>query len=438
MTRFRLQFRIVILIASLSLLLIFVFTTMQLRHQLDQLRSYNKYRARVGTIIVRTTLETVLGAVQTDEAFTGIFNAAVASFSKEGVVDKISILTTKGAVVASNDPLVRKFGETTKDIETYFRLSKQAGRGAWFFSTINDKTQNIDIFIPLTIRPGLAYIAKLSFSIGNIHDAFIDILVPIGLTAFVVIMVNIVLGFILSRTVVYPIKILNAATKDIASGNLERMVKIVTRDEIQELGETFNVMTVALKKMKEKAEDASPLTHLPGNNMIRGEVEKRIQNELTFTAIHTDLDNFKAYNDKYGISKGDDVIKFTGDVLKTAVKEEGNEEDFVGHEGGDDFYVITTPEKAQGVADKIISGFDSRIRDFYSKEDQKQGFITEKDRKGMAAKFPIMTISLAGVSNQYRHIDGYGELTNIEVGLKKKAKESAKSIFILDRRRSAR
>ena len=436
MKKVSLQFRVTILIAAISFLLIFLFTSIQLRNHLDRLRSYNKYRARVGTIIVKTTLEMMLRAIPSEEALTGIFRAAVASFAKEGIVEKISVMSADGRAIATNDPLVKKFGETQKDIETYSRLSRAAGKDAWFFSVINKKTQNMDIYIPIFIRPDLTYIAKLSFSIGNIREAMFDIVVPVTLTAVAVIIGNVFLGFILSRTVVRPIKILNMATKDIASGNLDRRVGIHTNDEIQELGETFNTMTVALKKMRERAENASPLTGLPGNNMIREEVEDRIRKGLKFAAIHADLDNFKAYNDRYGIAKGDEVIRFTSEVLKAAIKEKGNRRDFIGHEGGDDFYVVTTPEKAQGVADKILADFDSKIKAFYSREDQKVGYVLEKDRRGEMVKFPLMTISLAGVTNQFRKISSYGELTNIAVGVKEKAKEIRKSILIMDRRKA--
>ena len=254
------------------------------------------------------------------------------------------------------------------------------------------------------------------------------------MTAIAVIIGNIILGFVLARTIVHPIKILNTATKDIAAGNLDRSVKIETNDEIQELGETFNLMATALRKMRERAENANPLTHLPGNNMIREAIESRISKKLKFVAIHADLDHFKAFNDRYGIARGDDVIEFTSDVLRNAVKEHGNQRDFLGHEGGDDFYIITTPAKADAIAQQIIKDFDSKIKGFYSKEDQKIGHIISKDRKGCVEKFPLMSISLAGVSNQCVPILSYGELTNIAVGVKKKAKEAPKSNFLLDRR----
>ena len=56
MGSFKLQVRITLLIAGLSLLFISIFTVIQLNNHIERLNSYNKYRARVGTIIVKTTL----------------------------------------------------------------------------------------------------------------------------------------------------------------------------------------------------------------------------------------------------------------------------------------------------------------------------------------------------------------------------------------------
>lgn len=434
MPKFKLHVRVGILISALSILLIFAFTSIQLNNHLSRLNSYNKYRARLSTIIVKTTLEMLGKDISTEEGLSGIFSAAIDSFSSEGVVEKISVFSMDGKVLATNDPIVKEFGEASQDTETYGRLSRAAGQESWFYSSVNEKTKIIDIYIPLAIGAVKKYIVKLSFSIGNINQAIVDTMVPIALTAIAVILGNLVLGFILLKTVVWPIEILNTATKEIASGNLDMKVSIDTNDEIQELGDTFNEMTVALRKMKEKAENANPLTKLPGNNVIRDEVEGRIKRGSKFVAIHVDLDNFKVYNDRYGIAKGDEVIKFTSKVLENAIKSAGNTGDFLGHEGGDDFFLITTPDKAEAVTQVIISEFDSKVKNFYSDEDNKAGFIMERDRRGELVKFPIMTISMAGVTNQLRPISSYGELTNIAVGIKIKAKQEKKSNFILDRR----
>jgi len=438
MRKVKLQVRVGLLILGLSLLFIAAFTTIQLRGQIDRLNSYNKYRARVGTIIVKTTLELLLKDIHAEEAIPSVFEAAIKSFSSEGIVEKISILSINGETVATSDPMMQEFGEAKSDIDTYKQLAQASSENTWFYSTVNKNTQLIDIYIPLALESSIKYIVKLSFSIGNIRQAIIDTSIPITLTIIAVLIVNMFMGFVLMRTIVWPIRLLNIATKDIASGNLDLNVNIKTNDEIQELGETFNEMTIALKKMKEKAENANPLTKLPGNTTIREEIENRIRRSEKFVAIHVDLNDFKAYNDKYGIGKGDEVIKFTSHTLEKCVKEKGNSTDFIGHEGGDDFFVLTTLERADAVTSQIISEFDTKIRNFYSPEDLAAGFITAKNRKGELVKLPIMSISLSGVTNHFRTIASYGELTNIAVEVKARAKLEGRSVFFMDRRSTAK
>jgi GGDEF domain-containing protein len=122
----------------------------------------------------------------------------------------------------------------------------------------------------------------------------------------------------------------------------------------------------------------------------------------------------------------------TAEVFKAAVKNKGNPQDFVGHEGGDDFLLLTTPERAKAIADYIIAEFDKRVRVLYSEEDLQKGCIVAHARDGTIKEFPIMTISLAGVTNAHRPITSYAQITNIAAEVKKKAKKDPHSCFVLD------
>jgi diguanylate cyclase (GGDEF)-like protein len=193
-------------------------------------------------------------------------------------------------------------------------------------------------------------------------------------------------------------------------------------------------MTQELIKMRERAENANPLTKLPGNIVIREQAEERIKANKKFMVIYCDLDNFKAFNDKYGIAKGDDAIKLTADIFKEAVKAKGGSDDFIGHEGGDDFILLTTPDKAGSIANYITKEFDARVKSLYDQEDLAKGYIVAQARDGSVKKFPIMTISLAGVTNEHRAISNYVEITNIAAEIKKKAKSIEGSAFVIDKR----
>lgn len=116
--------------------------------------------------------------------------------------------------------------------------------------------------------------------------------------------------------------------------------------------------------------EANALTRLPGNIAILNKLSSCIENKKPYAVCYVDLDKFKAYNDKYGFEHGDDVIRETARILLGTTKECGNQQDFVGHIGGDDFVVITTPELADKICEKIIRDFNRISPSFYNQEDR--------------------------------------------------------------------
>ena len=167
---------------------------------------------------------------------------------------------------------------------------------------------------------------------------------------------------------------------------------------------------------------ANPLTGLPGNLEIQREINSRIEKKVPFAVIYADLDNFKAYNDVYGFAKGDIAIKLTADILKDQVHDYGNSNDFIGHIGGDDYIAITKPENAEGICKEVILQFDLRIRQLYRDEDIKAGYIFTLNRFEEYMEYPIMSISLAIVTNEQDSFETYLQVAQIAAELKKKVK----------------
>src|ERR671925_798491 len=62
----------------------------------------------------------------------------------------------------------------------------------------------------------------------------------------------------------------------------------------------------------------SPMTGLAGNVAIEDEIERRVSADDRFAILFVDLDRFKAYNDRYGFLRGDEVIKETARVIQEA------------------------------------------------------------------------------------------------------------------------
>jgi diguanylate cyclase (GGDEF)-like protein len=180
--------------------------------------------------------------------------------------------------------------------------------------------------------------------------------------------------------------------------------------------------------------DANPLTGLPGNIEIQREIMSRISREDKFSVAYVDLDNFKAYNDAYSFSRGDTVIVLTADILRDQVRLWGNADDFVGHIGGDDFIFVSTPDKIEKICREILEIFDEKIVEFYGEEDRNARSIRTVNRKGEVDVFPLMSVSIAVATNEYRTLDNYLIIADIAAELKKKLKRMHGSNYYIDRR----
>lgn len=189
-----------------------------------------------------------------------------------------------------------------------------------------------------------------------------------------------------------------------------------------------------LQRLYTIALDANPITGLPGNNSIRNVIDKALKYQKEQVVIYVDLDNFKAYNDKYGFARGDQVLLTTSTILKEAVSSFESSGAFIGHIGGDDFVMLVPVEVCYQVADSIIKNFDRQILDFYNSSDIAAGFITAENRNGTVQQFPLISISMGGVdlaAGKYGH---YIEINDACAEVKKKAKEISGSTFFMNRR----
>ena len=181
--------------------------------------------------------------------------------------------------------------------------------------------------------------------------------------------------------------------------------------------------------------DANPLTRLPGNISIMNELQGRIDKNAPFSVGYADLDKFKAYNDKYGFERGDEVIRETARIILNAVNSFGCPDDFVGHIGGDDFVFVSHPERADNICLKIIEEFEKKVYEFYTPEDAKNGFINANDRKGQPQRIPLLSISIGIVTNQNQRLSHVAQIGEIGAELKHAAKLLERSNFVKDKRK---
>lgn len=176
-----------------------------------------------------------------------------------------------------------------------------------------------------------------------------------------------------------------------------------------------------------------PTTRLPGTNHIARDMAYRLAAGQKFAVCYADLDHFKEFNDRYGYTFGDGVIRILSRILRDMVRglAPGG---FVGHIGGDDFIFNVPLEYLEDTCDEIIQLFDELIPYQYTEEDRRAGYFLGKDRRGHIHRIPLMTLSIGVVTNQFQQFDHTGQISELAAEMKSYAKTLPGSVYVVDRR----
>ncbi len=119
------------------------------------------------------------------------------------------------------------------------------------------------------------------------------------------------------------------------------------------------ISNASLHQMISRQAYSDTLTGLPNRRALDERLEEEVasarKNNYSFAVIMMDLDGFKAVNDTYGHSVGDDVLRLVFSQMARGVRTT----DFLARYGGDELTLIlsqTELSSVQVVAEKIIEG----------------------------------------------------------------------------------
>lgn len=194
--------------------------------------------------------------------------------------------------------------------------------------------------------------------------------------------------------------------------------------------ELFSRITLSLTRIK-RIFDNNPLTRLPGNTSIQRAIEESMGWPLT--VCYVDINHFKPYNDVYGFSHGDEVIRMLARIISNTVRETGG--GFCGHVGGDDFVFIVPRERAEQVSTTVINHFDQIVQTLFDEQTKQEGHYRAHNRKGEEENIPLLAVSIAIVPMDSSGITHAARVAEVAAELKKLAKQNASSSYVMDRRK---
>ncbi|MCE5236872.1 diguanylate cyclase [bacterium] len=178
---------------------------------------------------------------------------------------------------------------------------------------------------------------------------------------------------------------------------------------------------------------ASPLTGLPGAGALEREISRRLPQRGQMALLAFDVDFFKSYNDRYGYRRGDDLLRYAWCVIEQALQAADGA--FLAHLGGDDFFALVRPAEAEAVAQRAVELFAAGRAEYYDAADLARGAVFVRTRTGELRQVPLVTLTVACVTNEPEDLQHSGQLAAVLAELKAYGKRLGGGRFVADRRR---
>lgn len=189
------------------------------------------------------------------------------------------------------------------------------------------------------------------------------------------------------------------------------------------IGSSQDLIATITEMQISAARYANPLTRLPGNVPVIERIDRLLAERASFVAACVDIDSFKPFNDSFGYRRGDDVILLLANLLADETDERF---DFVGHFGGDDFFVIFQSADWEQRCLSLLDRFAQQIATMAGSTDLPLGSYLAENRRGQIVAQILPRLSIGVVRVEAACYESHREVVAAASDAKKQAKKEAK------------
>ena len=136
----------------------------------------------------------------------------------------------------------------------------------------------------------------------------------------------------------------------------------------------FDIQELRLRVRNALARSRQPhqrhtVTNLPDANLVDARLREMLF-EQNWAVLLIVLSNLNHFRDEYGFIAADDVLRAISLMIVNTVKDDGGTNDFLGHLGGTDFIIVSTPEAAVRLRKLLVARLGQSIDYFYPMRDR--------------------------------------------------------------------
>lgn len=286
--------------------------------------------------------------------------ATTRSILHQSDVSYVLVYDAKGSIIHDGSGDIPTFGEQMRD-----PLAKQiiAADDLQVLST----DDVMDVSTPIKIGDQRLGGIRVGYSLGKIRDeeAHVNLeisnrlreignrhLAWIGLLLLLLVVLAVLVGIVLQRALVRPIRELSVAAREIEAGNFSTNLPVNGRkDEVGTLVRAFARMADSIvrhdRDMRRMAYTDS-LTGLANRLAFRETLDHRLMRlrgvGRQLALLFADIDDFKRVNDTLGHDVGDEVLIQFANRIREAVNRVGGDASELARFGGDEFVILLYSE----------------------------------------------------------------------------------------------
>jgi diguanylate cyclase (GGDEF)-like protein len=113
-------------------------------------------------------------------------------------------------------------------------------------------------------------------------------------------------------------------------------------------------------------------TGLPSGRLIEDQL-RRLMRRDNWGVIYVGIKGFGEFKDEYGFVAGEEVLRFAAMVMGRSVDNLGTSNDFIGHIGGDDFWIVAEKDSVKPLTEDLRQRFDAEIGTHYDWKARQEG-----------------------------------------------------------------
>jgi two-component system phosphate regulon sensor histidine kinase PhoR len=160
---------------------------------------------------------------------------------------RVTIIATDGKVLADSEENIQSMENHSHRPEVVEALQGRTGRSIRFSSTVN--RDMLYVAVPLEKDGQIVGVIRTSLYLGDIDNLLTKLNYHVAGISLGIVFLALIGAFLISNSVVRPIKNLTFAARKVASGDFGARVFLKTNDELRVLADSFNRMNEQMGKM---------------------------------------------------------------------------------------------------------------------------------------------------------------------------------------------